>query len=186
MKTLIFSLMVVALLGMHIVQAAQTQTQTQNFEDIPQGAWYEEAVQFMHQWEFMTGDTNGNFDPHRSVNRAELAMVMYRFYYHLENQFQLSPVVGTMDVDKNETFTITLDANPSTGYEWQVNFDEDYLDLTDRDFEADSELLGSSGEETFQFKALESGTTYIYFIYLRPFEEDEAPIEKQIYKIRIS
>jgi len=84
-----------------------------------------------------------------------------------------------------ENFSIVLEANPTTGYEWQVDFDSVYLELVEKNYIPDSlELIGSGGEETFEFLAKKSGTTEITFSYLRPWESVQ-PIEKRVCDIII-
>jgi inhibitor of cysteine peptidase len=84
-----------------------------------------------------------------------------------------------------ETFSVVLDANPTTGYDWQGDFDEAFLKLAKKDFKAESELLGAGGKETFEFQALNLGKTQMTFSYLRSWEKGVEPIEKKVYEIEI-
>lgn len=91
-----------------------------------------------------------------------------------------------IETKKGDSFSVVLEANPTTGYEWEIDFDSDYIQLVERKYVPSSpELIGSGGEETFNFLALKSGETEITFSYLRAWEEDKPPIEKKVYEIII-
>ena len=91
----------------------------------------------------------------------------------------------TLEVKANEEFSITLESNPTTGYSWEVEFDNNYLELTNKEFieSASGGLIGSGGKEIFDFLVLEPGEVEITFSYLRPWEEEA--IKKTIYQIII-
>lgn len=90
-----------------------------------------------------------------------------------------------VETKKDEEFEITLAANATTGYEWQLEFDEKLIELLDRNYKvSDENKIGAGGLETFKFKALDSGETEIIFSYMRPWESKPA-IEKKVYKVTI-
>jgi len=75
---------------------------------------------------------------------------------------------------------ITLDSNPSTGYNWETK------DLDTTMFEqvgdptftiSDPGLVGSGGTLTLTFKALKAGTTALTLVYHRPWETGIDPID---------
>jgi len=77
-------------------------------------------------------------------------------------------------VEKGQTFTIVLESNPSTGYQWKLGkeLDEKILVLESTEYEEPkSELLGKPGEERWTFKAQGLGRTEIVLNYVRPWEE---------------
>lgn len=84
-----------------------------------------------------------------------------------------------------EEFTISLDANRSTGFGWQLAkpLDETIVKSVVNDYQnapknPDKEpLVGAPGKEVWTFKALKSGKTTIEFKYVRPWEKDKAPAE---------
>ena len=98
-----------------------------------------------------------------------------------------SESADVINTKKGESFSVVLDANPTTGYQWNVDFDSEYLQLTDRDFVTQSEglMVGAGGQETFNFIALESGETEINFSYLRSWEQGVEPIQKKTYNVII-
>ena len=75
-----------------------------------------------------------------------------------------------------DTYEVVLDSNPSTGYQWLVDFDDDYLELVDRHLTIDSDLNpplpGTPGKETFVFRAVAKGSAQVEFTYKRPWESE--------------
>jgi len=93
---------------------------------------------------------------------------------------------NTLNVKKGESFTIALDSNPTTGYEWETNYDSSRIRFDNKEYKPDfREIVGSGGKETFHFTALESGRTSINFNYIRPWEKDKAPEKTVDYDIII-
>lgn len=73
-----------------------------------------------------------------------------------------------INVKVNQSFNIVLASNPSTGYSWNVDYDDNYLELVDQSFQSSNPgLLGAGGNETFIFKALKPGKTSINLTYQR-------------------
>ena len=73
----------------------------------------------------------------------------------------------------NEPFTISLPANPTTGYEWKVDYDYVLLKEESAEFErASSETVrvGVGGASVFVFTPIKPGKTTIYFVYKRSWE----------------
>lgn len=54
-----------------------TKPVTEAFDDIKEGAWYEDAVQYVYDNGLMSG-SNGNFKPNESVTRAMVVATLYR------------------------------------------------------------------------------------------------------------
>jgi inhibitor of cysteine peptidase len=73
-------------------------------------------------------------------------------------------------------FSVTLPANPATGYGWKIaTYDREFLQLLRRRYQKPTEPRpGAGGQEFFDFLPLQSGTTTIVFHYLRPFEKQIA------------
>lgn len=92
--------------------------------------------------------------------------------------------VEIIQADDSENILIALELNPTTGYKWEGEYDEEYLEFINKEYITDSpELIGSGGSEVFNFLALKPGETEIEFFYARAWEDD--PIQKKIYKIII-
>jgi inhibitor of cysteine peptidase len=90
------------------------------------------------------------------------------------NHISLSRII---ELNVNDTFTVTLCSNPSTGFEWseiaEIN-DPSVLEQKDHEYTPpEGTLVGAAGEETWTFKALKKGTTGITMEYSRPWEGGE-------------
>lgn len=87
---------------------------------------------------------------------------------------------GTVEVNTNKEFIVTLDANPTTGYFWQASYDKDILKLVDKTYKQNNTrtpMVGVGGIDTFRFQAIKAGSTEIQFAYKRPWESE---IGKQV------
>jgi inhibitor of cysteine peptidase len=85
-----------------------------------------------------------------------------------------------------EEFTVELESNPSTGYEWQVTeiADEQVVRLVDSEYvPPESDLLGASGKQVFTFEAVDEGSTRITLEYARAFED--SPIARHVVDVTV-
>jgi len=77
----------------------------------------------------------------------------------------------TVTVGEGHTLRIELDGNPTTGYDWEVSaVDEGVLRFIDRDFDPDSDAVGSGGKVTLEFETVSTGSTLLELIYRPPWE----------------
>ncbi len=76
-----------------------------------------------------------------------------------------------------ELLVVALEGNPSTGYNWEVTPADQAVvaQQGEPEFNADSDLLGSSGKISLTFKAVAEGQQALTLAYRRPFEKDVAP-----------
>ena len=80
-----------------------------------------------------------------------------------------------IEIAVGKQFIIALESNPTTGYEWEADFDESLLKLAQTDFTpAKSGLTGAGGEQTFTFEGVKAGKTEITLTYKRHWEQDFA------------
>ena len=82
-----------------------------------------------------------------------------------------------------ETFTISLESNPTTGYSWQAEFDAESLELVNEDFTSDSTLLGAGGVQKFDFRALKQGQFQVKMVYKRPWENES--IDTKVIDVKV-
>ena len=78
---------------------------------------------------------------------------------------------------KQDVFYFQLDANPSTGYQWNMKgYDRNVLRFVkSRYINSSSRLIGSGGKMRFYFKPLKSKVnTVIYLEYARPWNKEVA------------
>jgi inhibitor of cysteine peptidase len=91
-------------------------------------------------------------------------------------------------VDFGDTFSIQLESNPTTGYDWTVSIsDKDVVSLVGNEYlpePVDTTIVGSGGVNVFTFKGLEKGSAVVTLIYERSFEEDSA-IETLVYNVTV-
>ena len=93
-----------------------------------------------------------------------------------------------IEAQAGESFTITLEANKTTGYEWQFAkpLDESIVQLISLDYLIDkTELMGAGGKQIWVLKALKAGKTVIYFKYVRSWEKDIPPVNEETFIIVI-
>lgn len=85
----------------------------------------------------------------------------------------------TLEVDKGQEVVLKLDANPTTGYDWElIEVDPAILkQVGDVDYKADSMLIGSGGVNTYTFEAVASGSTRLKLVYRRSWEIDAPPLQ---------
>ena len=95
----------------------------------------------------------------------------------------------TINLSKNQEFIIALQANPTTGYDWQPDFDAGILNQVKKDYQqADNsgkQLVGSGGTDFFTYKALKAGTTKITLTYKRFCETPKAEDKQQVFNVVI-
>jgi len=99
-----------------------------------------------------------------------------------------NPVSTKIEAMVGENAVITLDANHTTGYSWQLAkpVDKDMLEFVESKYEpSETGLIGSGGKEVWTFKALQSGETKVSFKYTRPWETEATPAREATFVIII-
>ena len=71
-------------------------------------------------------------------------------------------------------FLIELPSNRTTGHRWEAHYDETLLELSASKYKCGSQRPGSSGTESFRFKASRKGKAIIKMLYKRPWEDTVA------------
>lgn len=90
-----------------------------------------------------------------------------------------------LNVAVGESFVITLDENPTTGYVWAVEGQPELLVLQGSDYVSDAPphkpdhpmIVGAGGKRTFTFMAQKSGTTTLKLKHWRPWEGDASIVD---------
>ena len=115
-----------------------------------------------------------------------LAIAAYFTFFGAQDKIYNEDTQGAINVKKGDTFKITLKSNPTTGYQWNADFDETLIQLVNTSYKADEpQLMGSGGIEIFEFKVIGSNTdTNINFSYARPWES-VPPIDEKSFEIKI-
>jgi inhibitor of cysteine peptidase len=87
-----------------------------------------------------------------------------------------------------EEFTITIDENPTTGYQWRFSVsDEKIVSMSKDEYVPDSraeDVEGAGGQRVLTFKANAKGNTTINMVYERSWEKSEDD-EKLSYEIEV-
>ncbi|MDA8219161.1 MAG: protease inhibitor I42 family protein [Chloroflexota bacterium] len=81
-----------------------------------------------------------------------------------------------LTVSQGQSFTVTLCANPTTGYLWEEAkiSDGSVLKEANREFVAPTAAaVGAAGQETWTFEALQKGTATASMDYSRPWQGGE-------------
>lgn len=87
-----------------------------------------------------------------------------------------------------QNFNITLDSNPTTGYQWDVavNTNSNTAKFVSSEFLASqSDLLGAGGKQVLTFQALSAGKATIVLEYARPWDR-ENPIEVHLIYLTVT
>jgi len=83
------------------------------------------------------------------------------------------------ELQVGDTLEIRLPVNPTTGFQWEVSdLDSAILrPVGEPAFEPSSNGVGSGGQVTLRFQAVQAGQTELALILHRPFEKDVPPIQ---------
>jgi inhibitor of cysteine peptidase len=85
----------------------------------------------------------------------------------------------TIELKKGQVSRITLAANPTTGYTWEVvEGDEKVVrQLGEIAFKPESEALGAGGVQIIRLEVVNTGQTTLKLVYHRPWETDVEPLK---------
>jgi len=87
---------------------------------------------------------------------------------------------GTIELKEGQVVSITLEANPTTGYTWEVvePLDEQVVrQVGEIEFKPESEAIGAGGVQIIRFEIVHAGQTALKLVYHRPWETDVEPLE---------
>jgi inhibitor of cysteine peptidase len=94
--------------------------------------------------------------------------------------------VKFLRVQTGQTFTITLPANPTTGYQWKLAKELDTRVLNEEGHEYQPEKpgrIGSGGREVWRFRALGTGRAAISMQYVRSWELAQPPADCALFEV---
>ena len=135
-------------------------------------------------------DTQGNFQSARlsNVSAATAAAPRPAAIPLSSTGFDVAGGVEQIRVLAGKQFSITLNANHTTGYSWRLPTPPDPATLKQISNEyhaADSGAVGAPGEEVWTFEAVGTGAVQLDFEYVRPFEKDAKPVKLARYSVVI-
>ena len=91
-----------------------------------------------------------------------------------------------VELQKGQSLEVSLEANPTTGYTWEVEeLDEQILRAVgEPEFKPQSDLMGAPGIQTLRFQAVGVGQTTLKLIYHRRWEKGVKPL--QVYSAEVA
>jgi len=134
-------------------------------------------------------DTQGNFQGTRvaSVVSATAAAQAAAIPTN-STGFDVAGGVEQLRVLAGKQFSITLNANHTTGYSWRLAkpLDPAMLRQISNDYHAaTSDAVGAPGEEVWTFESVAAGMVELNFEYARPFGKDAKPVKTARYSVVI-
>lgn len=91
---------------------------------------------------------------------------------------------------KEDVLTVTLEENPTTGYQWHNTMDrEGILELQKDDYTptaTSDKVVGSGGKHTWVFKGAAEGETVLTFKYYRPWENEATAVETRTFTVTVA
>lgn len=89
------------------------------------------------------------------------------------------------EINKNETFEVSLTSNPTTGYSWkwikgQTSKIVDSISVVYIQDKAEPNKVGVGGNELWKFKGKEAGIDTLIFEYCRSWEKNSVVESKKI------
>ena len=98
--TKILRKVVSVLLGIAIISAPSTVAlANERFPDVPAGAWYAQAVEYVQENGLFTGNGEGTFDPDGSMNRAMMVQVLANATENYKTRVSSADILPYSDVD---------------------------------------------------------------------------------------
>lgn len=94
-------------------------------------------------------------------------------------------------VKRGDTIAVHLDANPSTGYRWELTrlAGASVVQVGLADYQPETAAgvprVGAPGHATFRFRAMQPGTSSIDLAYRRPFEPGAPPARTVRFEIAV-
>lgn len=84
-----------------------------------------------------------------------------------------------IEIEQGQILVITLEANPTTGYTWEMIEGEEQIlqQVGEIEFQPDSKLIGAPGIQTLRLEAVNVGQITLNLVYHRPWEENVDPLE---------
>ena len=111
-----------------------------------------------------------------------LVVAVLMVYGPVPREVQLTAADNGSEIElkKNQALVITLEANPTTGYTWDVvgPRDEQVLrQVGEIEFKPESDLIGAGGVQIIRFEVVNAGRASLKLIYHRPWETDVEPLK---------
>lgn len=81
----------------------------------------------------------------------------------------------TIYLKTNQSYLVEVKENPSTGYSWQVDIENNSIELLKEDFKslttANDKKVGAGGSKNYEFRANQKGSCEVIFTHGRAWED---------------
>lgn len=157
------------------------------------------SLQYVRPWETpnaqqqpaggQEGNQNGEQTAQQAPTTATFQVIVVAKGATSAKPKQYKDESQTIEAEKNVEFEIVLEANHTTGYQWQLAapLDESILEVSNTTYAAASgEEVGAGGEETWTMDPVGVGSTQIKLELVRPWEKDVAPAEEKVFNVNVS
>jgi len=112
-----------------------------------------------------------------------LIVVVLMAYGPSEVQLTAADNGSTVELESGQVLSITLEANPTTGYTWEVVDPQDgqvLRQVGEIEFipnRQESGIVGAGGVQIIRFECVNAGQTVLKLAYQRSWETDVEPLE---------
>ena len=111
-----------------------------------------------------------------------LIVAVLMVYGPVPREVQLTAADNGSEIElkKGNVLVITLKANPTTGYTWDVvePLDEQVMQqVGEIEFKPESDLIGAGGVQIIRFEIVNAGRAALKLVYHRPWETDVEPLK---------
>jgi len=105
----------------------------------------------------------------------------------ISRPFTSADTQQTITIAPNRVFTIQLQSNPTTGYEWSLAIEpEDIVSFKSKNYTSgESGRVGVGGTMTWSLSTKKIGKTTLKFSYHRPWEKDVEPTREVMFNINV-
>jgi len=93
-----------------------------------------------------------------------------------------------ISVAKGHAFLVALPSNPTTGYSWTASVSNASVENEGSAYQAHpaaAGMMGSGGQQIFEFEANAAGTATIAFSYARPFEKGKPAAKTAVFHVTV-
>ena len=104
------------------------------------------------------------------------------------SKIQVSENQQNITLKKNQELTIVLSSNATTGYSWQLNnsYDKNIVNFINTDYvNSSSGLMGAPGQELWNFKGINKGSTTLGFTYSQKWLKNILPANTKTFNITV-
>ena len=92
----------------------------------------------------------------------------------------------SISVENGGTFVIALEANPTTGYSWEAEPNDNVELVSSKQVQGGSNAIGAPGTQQLTFKAVKTGSSTLTLNYLRPFESGVPPVQTEDFDVTVT